>query len=244
MRLHRWLLIAGLASFVIGLCLMLPARVAYRWVASPQLQLAGLDGTVWRGRAREASVNGIYLENVDWALRPLRLFQAALAYDLSGDPPSGFLESEVAIGLSGRVSIRDLSAALPLSAFSQQANIRGLEGNASLSFERIDIVDGAPVAADGVLRFADVIVPLLGRVPLGAYRAEFATQGEAIVASVEDTDGIVDVAGSLELGAGRQFELTGLIAPVQSTPEIIRRQIELLPTNDRGQREIRVSGTY
>jgi hypothetical protein len=63
------------------------------------------------------------------------------------------------------------------------------------------------------------------------------------MASVEDADGVIDVAGSLHLSADRNYEFIALIAPKNNTPESIRRQMQFLGSaNDRGQHELRLEG--
>ena len=41
--------------FIIGLLAVFPARVAYRWLAPPQLAMTGIEGSVWRGGAAAAA---------------------------------------------------------------------------------------------------------------------------------------------------------------------------------------------
>ncbi|MEQ8204540.1 MAG: type II secretion system protein N, partial [Woeseia sp.] len=68
------LLIAGGVVFLLGLITMLPARGIHHWVSPAELQLAGIDGTVWNGAANEALMDGIYLQNLRWKIRPFAVF--------------------------------------------------------------------------------------------------------------------------------------------------------------------------
>jgi hypothetical protein len=65
--------IVGLITLTVGLLLLFPARVAYQWFAPPGIALSGIDGTIWRGMAREGDVGGLYLRNVGWRVQPLKL---------------------------------------------------------------------------------------------------------------------------------------------------------------------------
>jgi hypothetical protein len=118
-----------------------------------------------------------------------------------------------------------------------------LQGSVSLSFERIQIVDGLATAADGTAQFADLIIPIFGRDSLGGYKAEFFTQNNGITASIEDTDGVLDMAGSLEVSADRSFKFIALVIAKPEAPQRIRQLLQTLPAaNNRGQRELRYEG--
>lgn len=243
-RKPRLVLVAVL-TVVVALLVMFPARVAYRWASPPLMSMSGIEGTVWSGTAREFTTNGVYLSNLSWSIRPLHLFTGKALYVVSGTPATGFLDSEIAIGLGGRITLRNLSASVPLQMIERAANIAGLRGNASLQFERLELVNGRPAAIDGTVDIANLVVPMLGRSSLGGYRAEFFTQNNGIVASVEDTDGVVDLAGSVNLNLDGSYQFLGQVKAKSNTPESISNQLRYLPpANDRGQHELRLEGSY
>ena len=243
MQSRRTLILAGAATAVVGLLIMFPARVAYRWFAPPTASLSGIDGTLWHGSARQAIVNGVYLRDLQWRIRPLLLFTARLSYALEARPASGFVETNVAAGLGGSVAFGDLNASVPLEAFAPALGIQGLRGSASLQFERLTFADGVPVAADGSLALQNLVLPQVSRSSIGGYRGDFFTEDDGVAASVEDTDGVLDLAGSLKLSRDRSYQLIAQVAPKASTPESISRQLRVLGSpNARGQHELRLEG--
>ena len=242
---RRGLIVAGVVTALIALIVLFPARVAYRIVSSPLIVMSGITGTVWNGHAREFSTNGVYLRDLEWQIRPLRLFTGKIVYDISGSPVSGFLESEVAVGLGGSLTLSDLTASVPLQMLEGAVGVAGLRGMASLQFERLKLVDGRAVALDGTIDMADVVVPMVSRSSLGGYRAEFFTQDDSIVASVEDTDGVLDLAGSLTISADKSYEFLGHVVPRNNTPSDLAQRVRLLPRADRpGQFVIQFGGSY
>jgi len=241
----RGLVLVAILTLVAALVLMFPARVAYHWVSSPLLTMSGIDGTVWRGTAREFTTNGVYLRDLSWTIKPLQLFTGRALYEVSGTPVSGFLDSEIAVGFGGKVALSNLTASVPLQMIERASNIAGLGGTANLKFERLELVGGRPAAMDGTIDIENLIVPMLGRTSLGGYRAEFFTQNNGIVASVEDTDGVVDLAGSISLNLDGSYQFLGQVKEKSNTPESIRNQLKYLPAaNDRGQHELRLEGSY
>lgn len=238
----RYILI-GVATFVIGLFALFPARVAYHWFAPPGVALSGIDGTIWRGSALAAQAGGLYLRNLSWRMRPGALLGARIGYGLEADASSGFLKTNVALGLGGKAALTDLSASLSLESLQQLVRMPGLSGALTLRFERLDIENGVPVAADGLAELANLRAPLVHRAPIGGFRAEFLTQDAAIIASVEDTDASIDLAGSLTIAADRTYQFIGKVAPTGNTPDELREQMAYLGTpNDRGQFDVRLEG--
>lgn len=240
----RGLLLVAALVVVLALVVRFPARIAYQWVSPSQLAMSGIYGTVWRGSADAIASNGIYLRDVHWRIKPLRLFTATAAYSIKGSPASGFVEADIGFGIGGTLTVSDLTASLPLQMFAKPFNIRGLQGNASLQFERIRVRDGLPVAADGKVQVNNLIAPRLSRDSIGGYSAEFFTQDDGISASVEDTDGVIDLAGSLQVNSDRSYQFLGQVVAKPATPASLQQQMQFLgPANERGQRELRIEGS-
>jgi hypothetical protein len=239
----RGLITTGALVFVVGLVAMFPARVAIHWWVPADLAIAGIEGSVWSGRANEASYGGMYCKDVSWSINGLRLFVGELSYRVNATPASGLFESDIGVGRDGAISLSNLTAELPLGLFEKVAAIRGLRGRARFDFERVKILDNLAVVADGVLTVANLTVPIVARDSLGGYRAEFFTQNNGIAASIEDTDGVVDLAGSIQVRKDRTFEFIGQVVAKPNTPESVSRQLQFLPpADDRGQQEIRLEG--
>ncbi|MDX1515807.1 MAG: type II secretion system protein N [Woeseiaceae bacterium] len=241
---RKRIVVAGAAVALVGLVVLFPARVAYHWFTPPGVALSGIEGSVWRGRALHASMAGLYAGNLRWRIAPLSLLSGKLAYRIEAAPAGGFIDGSVGVGFGGDLHVSGLSASLPLAAVESFAGIRGIRGMANSRIERLRIADGTPVAADGSVEVADLAVPMIAPFSIGGYRAEFFTEEDGIVASVEDTDGIVDLAGRLLLSPDRSYQFLGQLAPKPDTPERIREQMKFLGTaNARGQYELRLEGS-
>ena len=244
MRSVRGLVVVAVLAFLVGLVALFPARVAYHWFGDPAAaSLSGISGTVWKGQARELSAAGIYLGDVEWRLKPRYLLTGTALFAVQAKPVSGFLESDVGLGFGGALSFKNLAASLPLAPLAGPLRVPGLQGNASLQFERITVVDRLPVAADGNMAVSDFAARLLYRGTLGGFKAEFFTQNNGVAASVEDTDGVIDLAGSLQIGSDRTYQFLGKIAAKPNTPQALRNQMRVLGNPDaRGQYELRLEG--
>jgi len=236
-------IVAGCATLVAGLIIFFPARVAYQWFAPPTINLAGISGSVWKGEAGHAKSGSVYLQGLSWRIKPLSLFTGEPEYRVEASPARGFIDGQVALSLSGRMTISDLRGSLPLELLEGPVGIRGLRGTLTLQFERLTIENEIPVAAIGHLEVSNLVAPNIHRSSIGGYRAEFFTQDVGIVASVEDTDGLIDVAGSLQLSPDRTYQFVAQIAAKNNTPANIKQQLKYLGSaNERGQHELRLEG--
>jgi general secretion pathway protein N len=240
---RKTLVTVGVLTFVAAVIILFPARVAYNWFAPPALQVSGIEGTIWSGTAAEASAAGLYLRDLKWRLRPLRLVVGQLAASIEAKPSSGFLQADVAAGLGGDIMLGNINGSLPLRDFSSIARVPGLSGTASIQFEELRISDGLPVAAEGTLDVANLVAPMVDASSIGGYRAEFFTDDNVVVASVEDVDGVFDLAGSLTISADRNYQFIGKVAATDSTSDKLQRQLRFLGSpNERGQHDIRLEG--
>jgi len=120
-----------------------------------------------------------------------------------------------------------------------------MRGNVSLEIDQLELVKGRPTALSGTADISGLLVPMVGRTSLGGYRAEFFTQDNGIVASIEDTDGVIDLAGSLQLDRDKSYTFVGHIVAKDDTPDGLKQRLEMLPQTDRpGQHELRLEGSY
>lgn len=244
MRSKRALALVAALTLIVGLMALFPARVAYRWAAPSQLAVSGISGTVWRGNAEAVVSNGVYLRNVSWRMKPLALITGKTVYRVKASPESGFVEGDMGLSIGGSVVVSDLTASFPLHGLAQALNITGLRGEASLEVERLKLRDGLPIAAEGTLQVNNLVVPRISRDSIGGYRAEFFTEDSGVTASVEDTDGVVNLAGSLQLYEDHSYQFLGQVVETPQTPARLKQQMKVLGSaNDRGQRELRIEGS-
>lgn len=244
MSISKRLVIIAVVTLLAGLLARFPARVAYHLLGPSEVQLAGIDGTIWRGSAAEGQAAGIYIRNMTWVFKPLSLIAGKVVYATSMNPANGFLTTNIAAGFGGIV-FADLDGTLPIVALQNLIGAPGVDGAIKFRFDELKIQAGAPVSADGTAEINNLYVRGLATTSIGDFRAEFSTTAEGILASVEDSAAIIDLAGTLRITPDRIYSLTGLIAPTASTPTTVIDQLKFLGSpNARGQREFRFEGQF
>lgn len=69
--------------FLIALIVTVPARFVLQFVPLPaQVQIGGVEGTLWRGQADTLLVDGTMLRNMQWQVRPLSLLAGQVVADI------------------------------------------------------------------------------------------------------------------------------------------------------------------
>jgi general secretion pathway protein N len=244
MAIAKRLIAVGAAALVAGLVVTFPARIAYQWFAPPGLVLSGISGSIWNGKAAQGSAAGLFLSDVSWRFRPLSLFGLNLGYAIAAKVPSGFVESDVAVGTGGRLHFSDLAAALPVSSLSSVLPESGIDADLNLQIDSLVLENGFPVHAEGTVGLSGLILRSLSPTALGNYRAVLETEGERITGTFDDVSGVLDLAGTVVLGRDRAFLFTGKVAATADAPATVAEQLRFLGSPDpEGRREFRFEGT-
>jgi general secretion pathway protein N len=234
---------AGLLVFIGVLVVTFPARVAYRWFAPPDLSLSGISGSIWRGSASEGMAGGAYIRDITWRLKPAGLLGGKLAFETTSRPASGSMDTELAVGLDGSLTLSNLAGRVPLDLVHQAFQRAGVSGDLSMQFETLVIRNGLPVEANGTVTVASLFSPALSAGVLGDYRARFETADGVITGAVDDLSGALDVNGTVTILPDRTYSLVGDVASRPGAPPSIEQQLRVLGSPDaRGFRQFRFEG--
>lgn len=241
----RPVLIAALvATFLLGLILLFPARLAIGWFAPPTFGVSGVDGTVWRGRAEQVSVSGIYLSPVSWRFRPVGLFAARLSYHVEADVPGGSISADIGLSPTGSLRLSDVQASLPLSAIVGLLPVAEAEGRLAADLDYAVISGGWPRELVGIVSIEGLVYRPAGAGSIGNYRVEFVeTDGEGLAGQLNDGGGPLEVTGRLTVSAERDYELSGQVSARQGAPQALANSLQYLGSPDaQGRREFSLAG--
>ena len=243
MRINTaWLALAA-GVYLAATLALFPAGTAYRWFAPAELNVAGIEGSVWRGHAAVASVAGFGMYDLEWSIRPLSLLTGRLRARIQARQPDGFFNAEVSAGF-GSVSVLDMQATTSLATIGQVVPVGDVQGLISAQLAELELDQGWPVRAVGQIRIADLETPLLmpngpsDLIPLGNYIVQLVESGTSdIRGTFQDQGGPVEVEGSFTLTPDRSYELTGLVMPRPDAPqEIVQAMVFLAPADGAGRR--------
>lgn len=244
MKAVKRFIVIGAATFAVALIVLFPARVLYQWTAPENVQVNGISGTAWNGSAAEGTIFGVYFRNLEWQVRPLALVRGQFAYRVRFEPAGGFVEGVAGLSFGGTVTATDLHATLSLGDVAQMAMMSGVDADVTLQLDRLELQDGWPTRIDGTIGVSELFIRNFSASPIGSYRAEFQPGEDAIVGTVEDISGVLELAGTVRLTPDRNYSLIGRVGARNDAPASVSQQLQLLGSPDaRGLREFRFEGS-
>lgn len=245
-----WLGLAA-GAYLAATVALFPAATAYRWLAPGDFNAAGIEGTIWRGRAALASIAGIGVYDLEWSVAPWSILTGRIDSAVQARQPDGFVSATIRAGFRS-VDIFDLQATTTLSAMGQLVPLGDVQGLLSLQLQELELRDGWPARALGQVRIAQLETPLLmpggpsELIPLGNFLVTLVDgSSDALAGRFEDQGGPLEVSGTFSLTSARSYELAGLIRPRADAPQEIAQALQFLtgPADDAGRRPFELSGS-
>jgi general secretion pathway protein N len=243
----------GVGAYVAFTIAAFPAATAYRWFAPPLVQLGGIEGTIWSGRAAGGSVAQLALQDVRWRTRPLSLLLGRIAADVDARLQDGFVNSHV-VATTRRVRLTDLKASTSLATLAGVLPIiKGARGVANAALGELEIENGWPSSIAGEVRLANLEVQPLAQsargqrlVPIGSYRVELSTGADrGIAGKIADTGGPLEVTGTITADAARSYTLDVAVKPrADAAPELVQGLAFMTADPDAaGRRRLTLNGS-
>jgi hypothetical protein len=189
------------------------------------------------------------LGNAEWHLRFLPLLTGKLGADIKLVQPNGFADARVAVSLSGRIVLSNVSASLPLQSIVGSGGLPGgWVGTAQAKIAELVLMDGWPVSGQGTLDLIDLTGPARQPSNIGAYRIKFPAANapaDTLMGSLEALQGAaLDVTGTLKFAADRSYQLDTMVAARGNAPQNLAESMQYLGSPDaQGRRPFSVSGT-
>lgn len=237
------LILAGFAVFFLVLLVTFPARVAYRLFAPPALQMSGITGSVWNGRAAEALAADAYLTDVRWRLKPDSLLSGNVTYAAQARPVGGSLATDVSASTDGSITLTGLTASVPLDLVLPQFQAQGIGGDLMVVLDRLVITDGTPADISGTVTVVNLFVPILSAGVLGDYQLHFESSPEGITATLAALEGLLDISGTLTLRPDGEYRVDGLVRARPEAPPSVESRLASLGTPDQnGMRPFQTEG--
>jgi hypothetical protein len=219
-RRTPWIPVLAVAAFAAIVVARLPAS----WVfpSNPAHACASVDGTVWSGSCSGLSVQHFALGDLAWQLAPLRLLSGTLAAHLvlANGPLS--MRADVALAIGGSLTLRSVTADLPLDPALIPRVPRQLRGSLHTDLALARIEHGVVVELKGRLE-AHELTQRSGQVtPIGSYAVSFPGGGPEPLGTLQDLGGPLAVQGTLRLTRDGGYVLEGQVAARPgAAPELV-----------------------
>lgn len=221
----------GLVLYAVFLLGTLPAPWAYAW-GKPYLgnvNLYGLSGSVWDGRAVSAQVGQTRLEKLHWTLRPALLLRgrlgAALEFDYRAQP--GALKA--ARAWDGQWYFTDVSLRFPARDIEPLLRLPATElgGRVDVQLDELVLAQGRISAAQGVLSWEEAAVVKPVAADLGGFSLTLETADEGVKGVLKDQGGAVQADGLLNLKPDGSYDFTATLASGDPRQPAIAQGLQL-----------------
>lgn len=179
------------------------------------VQLFGVEGTVWSGRAAGVQVHNERIENIRWDIKPLYLFlgqaRAHIAFGYLGG--KGELDASVSVGQKAHIENAVYRA--PADSFAQHfgQGFFGLEGDIELQIDQLTHPLNSQYVENtqGFIYWqkAGASYPMAAR--LGNVSIEISQQAaeeganSPLIATLSNQGGEVSIDGQASINAARQY---------------------------------------
>lgn len=247
------LLTLGVVAYLVFAIATLPANAVLSRLA-PMVNAAGVEGSIWNGRAQLLQAGNIAVGGASWNLHGLPLLLGRAQADVKITRSDGFAQTLVTVNLFGGLRLDQTTASLPLAALPPTVIPGGWRGTLNLKLKRLVLDQGWPVQATGTVEVLDLVGPARQPHDMGSYKITFAKPaadaglkarpGDGISGAVVDLGGPLQVAGTLQLKPERQYLLAGNVLARPGAPASVARTLQFLgPPAADGSREFSLSGT-
>lgn len=202
----------GLAAYVIFLLASVPAARVYPLLQTrlAPLNLYGLEGTLWQGRARSADIGAYRVGPFNWELHPGKLLLGRIEAEVSF---RGNGEGEVVIEriLGGEVRVRDANADMPVAEMAAWLPALVVSGGGRVVLQQADMTwsGGHISAAHGSVLWREGVTPPPLSAPIGELGMSFDPRGGTIQGTLLDKGGPVQAQGVLTLKADGGYQFSG-----------------------------------
>ena len=197
-------------------------------LAQVPLQLSGVTGTVWNGKASTAVVpleqgGGYALGEVQWQLSPWSLLAANPCADIKTNLDNQQVTGSACVSLGGGLQLENTQIAVPAKVAEILAPIVEVDGEIFMNVETLDFANNEFTKLTGSgswngARFYNST----SWVSLGTIGFEFTEDGVGgIKAQIFDVDSYMQVRLNSQFNLAGQYNTNGEIQLSQTTPQEI-----------------------
>jgi general secretion pathway protein N len=216
MKLIRNLVLLILAALLLGVLLLafLPASMALHFVGDRlgPVHLGEVTGTLWKGQASPATVNGENIGTLGWTLHPTALLRRRIDADvtLAGDTYNG--AGQVSVHSNRTIQVRQLDLRFPARKLEPMLDIPALvfRGEVQVALESAELRGGFPIDVKGRGVWKDAGVAGSAEAHFGDLITEFTS---APAGGLSGT--IADSGGPLQAQGTYSASIAGYDADVQ-----------------------------
>ncbi len=221
-----------IVAFVVFVLFLVPVQRVWEQVKTPQMevQLSGLQGTLWQGSADWIEWRETAVQTVDWSFNPWALLRGVWEYqvDLSieGAPVTGYVGASVMGNLKGR-DLHTQARLQELKSLNNNAQLplpAPMQGELQIQLDELVVEQQWPSVLQGRLQLHDF--SLVGFAKLGDWQGRvYNDASQNLIMQFSPTGDLLLGEGTVVLSHDKQWTLTLKVKPA---PAAVDSEISVL----------------
>ncbi len=216
----------AIGAYILFLVMSAPAAklIPYFQSQLQGVQLAGISGTLWSGKAAQLSVTPVQLTQVSWSFKPLTLLLGAVEFQLDAQLGGRALSASAGRSLLSGAYLSDVSGSVTAANLMHWVGLGMVELDGHLDFvlDEVEFSAGAIPAVAGQLAWKPALV--LAPLELNLGLAELTTtieSGGITSGQLVTNGGALTLQGVVTLQPDGQYQLTGDVKKTGVVPPAV-----------------------
>jgi len=221
-------LLFGLVIFIGAIAYFAPASIVEKFLPS-NISASGLSGTVLKGNVQNIVIDKISLQNTKWSSNPLSLLTGKVQADVSID--SNNLKGDFETTYAGSaVNTKDIDLVGQLSLLNPYFEPLGLtiNGQFDAKFNKLNIKDGIPHNAEGILKTSNTSILGFLSLNLGDVNGEFSSQDGGFQVYLNNQNGELDLNGVIYIASNGVYNADLTLSKNARTPENVLKTVQMI----------------
>lgn len=196
-----------------------PAEVVYGyWKQSigktTPVYLQGIGGSVWSGKASQASIAGETLQDLKWKLKPWKTLLGDAEVAMYFKMKNGYGKGVIGHNLLGSNYAHNVEAWLPMGWLMPMFKLGSLKagGALAINLKELEVKNKTVATALGSLVWQDAEITILKPMPLGSLKVDLKPTSDGIEGVISDMGGPLKVEGLVSLDHEGKYEIKAELA--------------------------------
>ncbi|MGI9227990.1 MAG: type II secretion system protein N [Gammaproteobacteria bacterium] len=223
-------ILVGIVIFSCAFVYFAPASLIQKFLPN-EISVSGVSGTVWNGNLQTIVFDQVGIQNTKWSSNPLSLLTGKLQADISID--SNNLKGNLETSYSGtKIRAEDVLLDGDLSLLMPYFEKFGLtiSGKFNANFNSLEVENGLPKQADGVLNTYNTNILGVFPLNLGDITGIFEDRAQGMLIKVENSNGELDLNGAITVDENGNYLADMNFSKNSETSDQVIQTIQLLGT--------------
>ncbi|HED17261.1 MAG TPA: type II secretion system protein N [Gammaproteobacteria bacterium] len=212
----KWLLL-GLASYLVILIATLPIRPVYSLFAASlaPLNLQGVQGKLWNGRATRVYYNKLSIGSISWTYRPTDLLSGHIGFDFINQDHLTRTSGTAGISLLGQPYLENVDGYAPASNLYKMLGSYplSLSGKMQYTLNQLRLNNNQIGLIQGSMTWRNAAIQAPFQARLGTLELQLSSEQGNILIQISNKGGQLGLEGSIIIQADKRIQTDLRITP-------------------------------